>query len=210
MRVEASPCARTFEVWIALRWVKRPLIVAVLLMLLAPAANAENAPDPRLDGAASEVGGHAVSVWCEADPINWMQLVRNAFQDDTMDASRVRGFNIRGSTVVYLRPSVCLTLRSGLKDSAPNGMFRDRGTALVVFLFESLRQSVPDMAGGRADVSRGCARAALRDDAPRYTSEGDGHEDRLETGSREGWVTRRVRVRKLIPNPAPYYDGRAC
>lgn len=207
------------------------VLAGLVLLLTVSAANAENAPDLRLDSTASEVGGHAVSVWCEADDINWMQLVRNAFQDETMDASRVRGFNVRDSTVVYLSPSVCLTLRSGLKDAPPNGEFLDRGTALFVFLFEALRQSVPDMGVSR-EAELSCRSVML---VPHYATTLLGIPTRItvtKTVSRRvrvkgRWVTRRVRVRRLGANPllaqiareaeaarraepAPYYVGNRC
>lgn len=123
------------------------VIAAALVALAAPAAHAANAPDTRLDGVASGVGGHAVTVWCEADAVNWMHLVRDVAHE-TVDASKVRGFNVRDSTTIYLSPDVCLSLRVYLKDGDPKGAFLDRGSSLLALLFESLRQSYPQMGVG--------------------------------------------------------------
>lgn len=187
---------------------RRALLVAlvlVLALLLVASARAGNAPDLRLDAAATEIAGHPVSVHCEAEPAAWAEIVAANFPGTPFSPDRLQGFAPYGGSVVYLSPANCLTLRAELKAEPPAGLLRFTGEALMTLLHESIH------ARGVVDEhSTDCAALGLlRHYAVNlllipervYVSKLVPRVKRVKVKGR--WVRRtvRVRVRVLVPNP---------
>jgi hypothetical protein len=92
--------------------------ISIILVLLTAAiaasvASAGNAPDSRLDVAASSVVGRSVNVWCETSWADWVHL------GDALhtDYSYTLGFSFPFATTaplnstLYIAPDQCMTLR---------------------------------------------------------------------------------------------------
>jgi hypothetical protein len=168
------------------------LFIAAWAVSAAPAANA---PDRRLDAAASEVARHPVFVWCETDEAAWAVLVRG---------SAVERFTVAGQPIIWLSPPVCLALRRALDHKPPEQGGFPLGQALFGLLHEALHQR-----GEADDTKADCGALAL---VPEYAVALLGISQRVyvtktvwtrrvRVGGR--WIKKRIRVliRVRVPNP---------
>jgi hypothetical protein len=82
------------------------LALAILALVGASSASAQNWPESKLDAVASHVAGHPVSVWCEDNWRDWIHTGDSVNED----WSYVGGFTVLSTPTVYLAPDVCETL----------------------------------------------------------------------------------------------------
>jgi hypothetical protein len=174
------------------------MIAGLIAALAVSTATAANAPDRRLDAAATEIARHPVFVWCETDEAAWGHLVQGAPRVDP------GGFTAAGQPIIWLSPSVCSTLRRALHKGPPPARPLPLGEALFYFLHQALHQR-----GEADDTKADCGALTL---VPEYAVVLLGIPKRVyvtkTTWTRRvrvhgRWIKKRIRVaiRVRAPNP---------
>jgi hypothetical protein len=148
--------------------------------------------DGALNGVASKIAGHPVTVACYSSGHEWVQAEDAAFPGQSFEAD---GFTFIGRqpAVIYLSPRVCDTLEADLHGNQAGDYWN--GLAIKVLLHESSHQAgIADEAGAECN-----ALALLKAYAPTF-----GYPLTVKTTTyvRVGKTLTYKRVVKTVPNPA--------